>query len=705
MSYYDDRRTSVRDRRRGDDDYYDSRTDINTRDNARSTALVRRRSDDSYDEEIRRDYSPGGGYYRETTIRKSGVRPAGTGGRARSAFDDESSYVSRRRDDRDYYGGGGGGYGRGDGRGDYDNRSRRSRRYSDDSSASPPPRREKKERRKSMPEEALEAVGLAGLYKTITGKKDRSRSRSSSGDRRSTRSRSRRGRSTSPEHRKEQMQQALKAAVLAGAASAWRSRKEDGGWGGEKGKRVLTAALTAGGVDGFINRDKDPEKHQFRDVIGSALAGVATDRLVNGPRSQSRGRAGSYSPSGRRRSSRSRSRVGDLLAGGTIAATAKKLADNVRGRSQSRGRDRSRDSYSDDSRSPPRRKSRSRSVIASGLSKVGLGSAADRVDPAGARERSRSRGGNRRRYSDDDYDAPRPGGSIYDPPNYDNRNVSNSRDLDSQNGAMVARPNSTGQMASNGYKFETKAHHFGDPETDSDSDLGSSSDDEQIHKRGKKKMLISGGLATIATIHAGKSVHDSMEKRKRRKTAVKEGIISKQEAQEHKTRDRLQEAASIGLAALGIKGAYSEWKEVKEAMEEDREQKEKNIRHARKRSARRAKYHAAGMNGDYANSAPTLGDPFYNDQHGGQQYQHYDQGAYMSGANGGPSPLSGAYHRDPNAPQYFDNNPNHPHYSDGNPYAYQQEYHPYNDAPYSAPPVQGGTGFPPPPVGHPQPPQ
>lgn len=686
MSYYDDRRTTVRDRRR-DDDYYDSRTDINTRDNARSTALVRRRSDDSYDEEIRRDYSPGGGYYRETTIRKSGVRPAGTGGRARSAYDDESSYVSRRQDRDNYYGGYAGG-----GRRDNDERSRRSRRYSDESSRSPPPR-QRRERRKSMPEEALEAVGLAGIYKKLTG--NRSRSRSSSGDRRSTRSRSRRGRSNSPEHRKEQMQQALKAAVLAGAASAWRSRKEDGGWGGEKGKRVLTAALTAGGVDGFINRDKDPERHQFRDIVGSAIAGVATDRLVNGPRSQSRGRAGSYSPSGRRRSSRSRSRVGDLLAGGTIAATAKKLADNVRGRSQSRGRDRSRDSYSSDSRSPPPRRSRSRSVLARGLSKVGLGSAADRVDPSGARERSRSRGPSRRRYSDDDYDAPRPGGSMYDPPNYNNQNVSNSRDLDAENGAMISRPQSTGPYAHppDGYRYDSKPHHFGDPETDSDSDLGRSSDDEQLNKKSKKKLLISGGLATIATIHAGKSVHDSMEKRKRRKTAVKEGIISKEEASQHKTRDRLQEAASIGLAALGLKGAYSEWKEVKEKMEEDKEQKETNIRHARKRSARRAKYKAAGMNGDYANSAPTFGNPSYDDQYGNQQY---DQGPYMSGANGGPSPLSGGYNRDQNVPHYFD----------GNPYAYQQDLQnqQYGQAPYSAPPVQGGTGYPPPPVGHPQPP-
>lgn len=98
MSYYDDRRSTTRDRRR-DDGYYDESTVYKTRDNQRSTAMVRRRSDDSYDEEIKREFSPNGGYYRETTIRKSGVRPAG---RARSyeqdRYDDDRSFASSKRD-------------------------------------------------------------------------------------------------------------------------------------------------------------------------------------------------------------------------------------------------------------------------------------------------------------------------------------------------------------------------------------------------------------------------------------------------------------------------------------------------------------------------------------------------------------------------------------------------------------------------------
>lgn len=117
MSYYDDRRTSTRDRRRGDD-YYDETVYVNTRDNQRSTALVKRRDDSpEYDEEIRRDFSPGGGYYRETTIRKSGVKPSG---RARSydyedrSFDDSQSRFTDRRDS--YYAAGAGRSSRNDGR-------------------------------------------------------------------------------------------------------------------------------------------------------------------------------------------------------------------------------------------------------------------------------------------------------------------------------------------------------------------------------------------------------------------------------------------------------------------------------------------------------------------------------------------------------------------------------------------------------------
>lgn len=706
-----------------DDDYYDDTVYTNTRDNQRSTAIVKRRSDSpDYDEEVRRDFSPGGGgYYRETITRKSGIRPAGA--RARSYdddryYDDDRSYASSRKDS--HYAGAG------RRRKDRDDRrnTRRSRYDSDESSSrsrTPPPKRE---RRKSMPEEALEALGLGGLAATLLGKKkNRSRSRSSSRSRRSSRGR---GPVDKSEHRKEQMQQALQSAVLAGAATAFRARNEPGGWNGEKGKRVLTAAFTAGGVNGFVNRDGDPEKNQLRDTIGSAVAGILTDRVVNGSRSQSRARG--RDADGRPRSrSGSRSRVKDLAGAGLIAAAAKKAADSFRGRSSSRGRRGSRSS-SDNSRGPPKR-SRSRSVIAKGLSKIGLDSRADKIDPYGARERSRSRGPRSRsrgRY-DDEYDDrrsnslydPHPpaaygGGSMYDnrevgtnPPHTDRRrslsqprprsvapsNPGSSRALDSHTGAMVQRPHSVGPGGNAlalkppppGYMFTTAPQHHGDPETDSDTDLGSSSDDEKDKMKSRKRAMISGGLATVATIHAGNSVYQSMEKRQRRKKALKDGTIDQEQAKKNKNKDRMQDVASIGLAALGIKGAYSEWKEMKEEQDEFKKKREANLRHARKREARRQKSlmleegvawsdiaHKPGFQPDPGHGpqgvggpgpgdeAPTWQDPFYRQDHNGrQQAYHGAEGPYMSGGQGqGHGQQGGPYMNGNNhSTQYFDGNP------------------------------------------------
>lgn len=554
-----------------------------------------------------------------------------------------------------------------------------------------------------MPEEALAALGLGGVAAALTGRK-RSGSRERDGR---ARSRGGGGRDRSKSHGREQLTQALKAAVLAGAATAFRARGEPGGWGGEKGKRVLTAAVTAGGVDGLINMHKDPERHKLVDTVGSAIAGVAADRVVNGPRSQSRGRAGSADGDGRR--ARSRSRLGSLAAGGTLGALASKFAGSVSGRSGSRNRARSRsrsrsyDSY--DSRSPPKR-SRSRSIAGRALSAVGLESQAERIDPSRSRARSRSRGGSR--YADDDE-------SSY----YDNREVGTSRSIDPSTGAMIHRPRSVGPGGGlispppPDYHLDYGPKHTGDPETDSDSDLGASSEDEKARKKGRKRLLVTGGLATVATIHAGHSVYQSMEKREARHRALREGVISKEEAKKNKSRDRLQDAASIGLAALGIKGAYSEWKEMKEVKEEHDEEIETKKRHAWKRENRRRKAEmlADGIYADngYSNSAPDLHNPFGREglmspppggNYAGQGAYYSGDGPYMSGVPQGVSPMQQPHEESygwrEQAPEQM--------YS--NPYApdHRENGANYGNMNFPPPPVSGGTGFPPPPAAQPRPP-
>ncbi|KAK4943886.1 hypothetical protein LTR10_016602 [Elasticomyces elasticus] len=662
MSYYDDdraprRQKSTRERARRDD--YDGGTVYD--ENVRDTRIVKRRDDSvSSVEEVSRDFAPGdrgGPYYRETTVRKSGHRPVRTKSDDDRWYDDrydDSTYVSRRRHDDDQTVAGARGRrekDRGEDRGNRRRSRRRDDSYSSYSSRSRTP--PKKERRKSTTEEVLGSLGLGGVAGALLGKnRDRSassgRSRQRSRSRAGGRRRSSSGRSTRRSKSKgkitnEQVSQALKAAVLAGATEAFRSRKEPGGWGADKGKRVLTAALAAGGVDGLISNKDNPDHHNKRDILGSAIAGLATTRIINGPRSKSRGR-GSQDGRGR---SQSRGGLGDLAAGGVVAATAKKAYDRFRSRSRGRARSRS-SSYDSYSQSPPRRK-RSQSVAgyaAKGLAALGLKDAAEKVDPNRSRRSSR--------HYDDYSDDGRNGGYYNDP-----RDVGTNQP---QQGHPSGGPRSMSLPRGHppGYELDYGPRHTGDPETDSDSDLGSSSEDERQRKKGKQKLLLTGGLATVATIHAAHNVYQSMEKRNERRHALKEGEISKQQAKGEKNKARLQDAASIGIAALGLKGAYSEWKEMKEYNHEMREEKEKIERHAKKREARRRKM-SLSANQDYVNSDYT-----------------------------GSMPNLATY-------------PNDPYYPAGAPrYASQSTVHYNDDNPYGAvsqPPPPAATGFPPPPIG------
>ena len=97
------------------------------------------------------------------------------------------------------------------------------------------------------------------------------------------------------------------------------------------------------------------------------------------------------------------------------------------------------------------------------------------------------------------------------------------------------------------------------------------------------KQIITTGLAAVATIHAAHNVYQSMEKRTARRKAVKEGKLSEGQANKLKNKALLQDAASVGIAALGIKGAISEIKEAREVQHEMHEWKiQKEERHRRR---------------------------------------------------------------------------------------------------------------------------
>jgi len=557
--------------------------------------LIRRTRDDSdeYIEEVRRDFPPGDGAYHQ---RRGPPRDQYASRRARSA--------DRGRYNDDYYGG--------ESRGSRKDRKGKSqslfhltlawltwckgggRKYNDySSSESESPPRRKNQRRKSLGESALAALGLGELAGVAGAGGRPSRSKSRGGRRRRERSYSSSpSRSRAPEHGAK-IQQAVQAALTAGAVEAFRSRNEPGPWTGEKGKRVLTAAIGAGGVDRAI--DRDPNKNSTRHTVEAVIGGLVANRLANGPRSRSRSRSRGRGGGG--------SGLKELAAGGLAAAAGKSFLDN-RNRSKSRDRRRSYSSdYSDDSRSPPRRRPQNRSrrskslvgYVDKGLAALGL------ADNKRDRDDDRDRQGSRRSGGyDDGYSQPR-----------------------SMPREEVARMRGGGGEGKGGGSGSS-----------SDDDL-SSSEEEWECKKMRGKEYLTAGLATVATIHAGHELYESYEKAQKRHKEVRQGKLSPQQARKMQSKALLQDAASVGIAALGIKGAVGNWKEMKESRDECHkliQKRDERKKFRGERGSKNGRPDHGGRQPSYRNSAPNL-------------YAGYRNGNTNGYAGGGPT------------------------YQDGNPYA------------------------------------
>ncbi|OTB03068.1 hypothetical protein M426DRAFT_74217 [Hypoxylon sp. CI-4A] len=418
---------------------------------------------------------------------------------------------------------------------------------------------------KSFLENALAAAGLGGAIKALTGAGSDKDSRSHHGSRRGSPDsyRSRGSIKSSRDTPAARMQKAAKASLVAGAAEAFRVAKEPGGWKGEKMKRVLTAAAGAATIDAAHDPSKDSGRHLLEAVVGGLLGNrmlhgsrkdIEEDRRTGRSRSRSRARSEGGGGSG----------LAALATAGLGALGAKKLVDN-RSRSRSR-RDDSADSYYSRSPSPRRRRSlsrgsrgsrsRSRSIVDKtrrSLAKLGLGSA-----PA-----------------DDDYDDDRsPRRSRHRSPSED------SYDADHKSRGAYMRggrgPADDGSSRSRGGRSSSA----------SSSDLGDSDEDEKMTSKMRRKQLITTGLAAVATIHAANNVYGSMGQRDARHRAVKEGKLSPEEAKKLKTKALLQDAASVGIAAMGVKGALSELKEAREQHKAVREWKEQRQKRHEKRVER-----------------------------------------------------------------------------------------------------------------------
>ncbi|MCJ1454038.1 hypothetical protein MMC28_004388 [Mycoblastus sanguinarius] len=256
----------------------------------------------------------------------------------------------------------------------------------------------------------------------------------------------------------------------------------------------------------------------------------------------------------------------------------------------------SRRDYSDSesSLSPPRRERR-KSLGEKALVALGLGGAAAGAEKSHDRRRDRRRdrsssgssSGYWRRKDNRSRGNPRSNGGYDDdrtPDRYKPAGYAQNGDRDG-GGSQVARRNNkseVGQRNGGGGEKENKS-------SSESSDVCSSSEDERRTKKMKGKEYVTAGLAAVATIHAAHSVYASMEKRDARHKQVEEGEMSPEEARKKKNKARLQDAAAIGIAALGIKGAYSEWKEVQEHRHELAEQEEERSKRHEKRLKRAEK--------------------------------------------------------------------------------------------------------------------
>ena len=510
--------------------------------------LVFRGRDDSV-EDIPRDFPPPGRdrnarggartEYDDRASRRSRSVGRGGGGRYDDDYDDD-----RYTDYAASAAGGAAGYGAGR-RKERERRNRRDDRDYDSEYSESPPRKDK---RKSGFAEALEGFGLGGLAGGLLGgKKDRSRSRSRgarsrAGSRRGSSSRSR-SRGPGDKNRSErQWAQAAQAALVAGAVEAFRARNEAGPWTGQKGKRIATAALGAGGIDGLIGRD--PEKKSKRHLAEAVIGGVAASRLANGPIGKSRergfGDGRAYSPDGGPRSrsrsvidrfrgrSQSRGRnsvagtdagggagaVKGLVAGGALAAAGKAIYDRVRSKSRKR-------------RSPSN-------------------SSADSYVPSRNRRRDMRRS---------------------PPSDTDDRSIQRSQvGTDLGRGRGINANSAAGSTAggSGALVKGSKGNKGNKDDEGNKSDSSSTTDIEKKRKHMRGKEVLTTGLATIATIHAAHGVYSSMEAHEKRHRLVAEGEMSPEEARKKQTKAWVQDAAAVGIAALGIKGAFSEWKEMNE---------------------------------------------------------------------------------------------------------------------------------------------
>lgn len=129
----------------------------------------------------------------------------------------------------------------------------------------------------------------------------------------------------------------------------------------------------------------------------------------------------------------------------------------------------------------------------------------------------------------------------------------------------------------------TRSKRSSSKSTSDSEDLGSTTEDERRCREANRKKWLASGLAAVATVHAAAGVYNKLEASDKRHRQVLAGELAPEEAKKKRNRGRWQDAASIGVAALGIRSALNEWYEVEEKQEEHKKYlQEREERHRRR---------------------------------------------------------------------------------------------------------------------------
>ena len=256
---------------------------------------------------------------------------------------------------------------------------------------------------------------------------------------------------------------------------------------------------------------------------------------------------------------------------------------------RSKSRRRSYSSSPARSRDRSRRRRRSRSADLDDRPRARREAAGAAVAGAGAGALLASRG------HDDDRTPAR-----YKPSDYNNNSGGRDEANRGRGGELAVRDGNTNVSSAN------KSKRSSSSSSTSSSDVCSSSEDERRTRKMRGKEWLTAGLAAVATIHAAHGVYSSMEARDKRVLEVMKGEISPEESKKKRNKARLQDAAAIGIAALGIKGAYSEWQEVQESRHEMEELKKERQKRHEKRLRKAEKYGYASKGGRRNGSEPDL---------------------------------------------------------------------------------------------------